>query len=86
MAKKSSGLRTIIKVAKAIDKANKKAIKNSEKLEKQHEREKKQIEHLKISTEKAHFKEEIEFAKYSYEERCKERKNLRNKFVNQEIR
>ena len=104
MAKRGSGLRTAIKVVKAIDRVHKQAGKDAERRRKQQEREEAKqqreyekmlrqqereqvgIEKAKAAAEKVRFKQDLENAKYAFEERCIKRQELRNNFVDQELR
>lgn len=104
MARKGSGLRTVVKIAKAIDRANKKAVRQAEQRRKEHLREeaRRQREYEKmlrqqekeattrekerIAYEKAQFKLSLEQAKSAYDGRCKNRENLRNEYINKEVR
>ncbi len=119
---RGSGFNTAIKIVKAIDRAQKKAARETERQRKQQVRDdakwqreyekdlrqqeredaKRQREHAQMlrqkekeqaasdkaqaAAAKARYKQDIERSKNSYEKRCIERQNLRNKFVDQELR
>jgi len=104
MARKGSGLRTAVKIVKAIDGANKNASREAEKRRNQRERDevRRQREHEKmlrqqekeslarekerVASENVRFKRSLEQAKAAYDSRCKNREDLRTKYINQEIR
>ncbi len=97
MARKGSGFGTAIKIVKAIDRAQRQSARESErnatKLQREHERnlreiekERRSAEKLNIAEEKRQFKSSLEVAKLAFENRCQERKNLRHKFIDQELK
>jgi ATP-binding cassette subfamily B (MDR/TAP) protein 1 len=119
---RGSGLRTAIKIVKAIDRANKKSNRELERQRKQREmnrakrereyekgvrqqeredakkqreyeqflrqQKKEQVarEKSKAAADKARFQHNIELSKNAFEKRCEERQNLRDKFLDQELR
>jgi biopolymer transport protein ExbB/TolQ len=97
MARRGSGLGTALKIAKAIDREmarsareREREIKRVEREEarwqKEEERLQRQLDRENLATEKAEIKAAIQDAKDDYESRCLERKSLREKYVNMEIR
>lgn len=97
MARRGSGLGTVIKIAKAIDRDLERAARARERERKRVEREDariarenerlmRQMERSEKAAEKAAIKEEIRDAKDSYELRCLERRALREEYVNMEIK
>lgn len=66
---------------------------NATKLQREHERnlreiekERRSAEKLNFAEEKRQFKNSLEVAKLAFENRCQERKNLRHKFIDQELK
>ncbi|MGF1799501.1 hypothetical protein L4D11_02380 [Vibrio gigantis] len=100
MARRGSGLRTAIRVVKAIDKANKRSIRESEKRRKAVEREELRAERERIrrlkdvertekkraSEVKRAFKESLVEAKDEYNDRCLERSSLRKQFIKEVLK
>jgi len=79
--------------ARESERLRKQAERNATKLQREHERNRREIEKerrsaekLNIAEEKRQFKNSLEVAKLAFENRCQERKNLRHKFIDQELK
>ncbi len=104
VARRGGGLRTAIKIVKAIDRANKNAARESERkrktlsrekeralreqqrVNKHKQREAKKTERLSVLEEKKAFKTSMSDAQQEYLERCKERSELRKKYIQKELK
>ncbi|CAC9604047.1 hypothetical protein [uncultured Gammaproteobacteria bacterium] len=104
MARKGSGLGIVIKIIKALNRAQKQSARESERRRKQEERdatklqreyernlreiekERRSTEKLNISEEKKQFKKNLGIARLAFDNRCRKRKDLLHKFIDQKLK
>ena len=93
MARGSSGFRTVVKIAKAIDRASKQAERDRQRRNREIKREAmaqqrhaEQAVRAKARSEAQAIKHEFQTAKECFEDRAEERRNVKEEIINEYMR